>query len=298
MKKYLFIDGNHLAHRCAHVHKDLTYDSKPVGMMFGFYKSLVKAKRDFPLHDPVIAWDAGHKRRDEESREGVRKKIVPEAYKENREKNKEDIVRWQIDQQWNELRASLKYTIFQQVFKSGYEADDIIAAYVLGCNDPCIILTSDKDYYQLLEPGVLLMDPVHGKTMDEKAFFEEFGLTDPIQWVDVGALAGDTGDNIFGVPGVGEGTACKLLAKHGNLKNLFVALKEELSAGKEMPKRHQAILEYEERVMLAQSLKRMDFNIPDMPALLPNIGDADKLIEFFEQHAFESLYNSIDNLVQ
>lgn len=296
MTKYLFVDANHLCHRCAHVHKELIYEDTPVGMMYGVYKSLVKAKRDFPLHHIVLAWDAGHYRRDKESAEGVKKKIVPETYKENRIKNKDDLVRWQMDQQWDILRASLEHTCFQQVIKKGFEADDVICSYVLTCDSPCIILSSDKDYYQLLEPGVLLIDPIHFKDMSIKDLTAEYGLTDPLQWVSVGALAGDTGDNIFGVPGVGDGTGCKLIAKHKSLEQLYKHLKKEKSEGKELPKRHLAILEYEERVKLAYSLKQMDI-IEDIEPLASQTGDSESLIEFFEKYAFDSLLKSVDNLV-
>lgn len=298
-EKYVFVDLNHLAHRSAYVHQDLTHGSLPVGMMYGVFKSLMKFKRTFPVSHIVLAWDAGHDRRDKESLEGVSQGIVPEAYKENRLKTRgdeKDLVKWQMEQQWDLLHEGLSYTSCQQVQKKGYEADDVICSYVLGCQNSSVIITSDKDYYQLLEPGVSIHDPVHGKEMNLDAFQEEFGLTAPQQWVDVGALSGDTSDNIFGVPGIGEKTAIKLIVEHKSLNNLFKYLHEQKSSGITLPKRQQAILDHEERVKLAFSLKEMDENIPNLPPLKYCAGDPEKLLRFFERFEFESLYTAVRKL--
>jgi len=296
--KCLFIDGNHLLHRNAHVHSDLTFNNEPTGAMYGFFNSLGKIKREFPTHHVVIAWDMGHKRRDEESIEGVKQKIIPEPYKGNRMKNEDatpeiDLIRWQINRQWNPLREGLKYTSCQQVQKKGYEADDVIATYVMNSSSDTIIVTSDKDYYQLLEPGIVIRDDHHDKVVTFEEYKEEFGLSAPQQWIDVGALTGDSGDNIFGVDGIGIKTACKLIIEHKSLDNLLKYLKEQKAKGVVLPKRHAAILEFEERVLLAFSLKRMDDNIPDLPSLERNCGKNEELLQFFNRYGFESLIDYI-----
>jgi len=296
--KCLFIDGNHLLHRNAHVHTDLTYGNEPTGAMYGFFNSIGKIKREYPAHHVVIAWDMGHKRRDEESLEAVKAGIVPEPYKGNRTKDEDatqenDLVRWQINQQWNALREGLKYTTCQQVQKKGFEADDIIASYVMSMDDPATIVTSDKDYYQLLEPGIIIRDDHHDKVVTLDSFREEFGLVAPQQWIDVGALTGDSSDNIFGVDGIGIKTACKLIIQHKSLKNLLKHLKEERDKGVELPKRHAAILQFEERVLLAFSLKQMDDAIEDLPPLVRRCGRNEELTQFFNKYAFESLIDYI-----
>lgn len=298
--KLLLVDGNHLSHRAAFAQSDLTYNSKPTGMMFGFFKSLLKCKTDYPLYEIVVCWDCGHERRDKESRKAVEEGIVPEAYKENRGKKQNEqyeLVKWQIGEQWGPLKEGLSFTSVFQVQKKGYEADDIIATYALDGNSICTIVSSDKDYYQLLEPGLVLYDPIKESTMTIEKFKSQYGLEDSQQWVDVGALAGDSGDNIFGVPGVGEVTATKLIAQYKTVDKLLAALHEQDIQGLLTSKKLKAILEHEARVKLAYRLKQMDYAIPDLPKVVHSRGDGHKLAQFFETYGFESLLGSVSRLV-
>ena len=300
MIKYLFVDGNNLAWRVAYTHSDLTYNNQPVGVIFGFFKSILKCKRDFPLAHIVIAWDCGHNRRDLESQAAVKNGIVPEAYKENRLKSKGedgDLIKWQIDQQWDKLKEGLALTSCQQLFKKGYEADDIIAACALSSNDNVCIVSSDKDYYQLLEPGVTLYDAIKDKTMDFEKYKEETGLAAPQQWLDVAGLIGDPGDNIFKVPGIGDKTAIELISEHKSIENLLKYLHAQKDAGVVLPKKLQAILDNEPRVHLAFSLKKMDDRIEGLPKLQYRQGQGEKLLAFFNLHGFETLLNSVDKFV-
>jgi len=295
-QKYLFVDLPHLAHRCAYAQQDLTYNDKPVGMMYGVFRSLYKYRQMFPLYHIVLAKDAGHLRRDQESRDAVSKGIIPETYKENRVKKPKDLVKWQMEQQWDDLDRGLRLTSCQLVIKEGFEADDVIASYVLGCSNSCVIITSDHDYYQLLEPGVVIQDDLRNKKITFKTLQENYGLDAAVQWVDVGALEGDTSDNIFGVPGVGEKTATKLIAEHKSVKNLLEYLHEQMKQGKTLPKKQQAILEYEERVHVAYSLKQMDVDIEGLPELSVRAGFSNEYKEFLEEFGFNSLIKSIDAL--
>lgn len=298
MIKTLFVDGNNLAWRVAYTHSDLTYNNQPVGVIFGFFKSILKCKRDYPLAKIVIAWDFGHARRDSESQEAVKKGVIPEFYKQNRLKSKGDagdIIKWQMDQQWGKLKEGLSFTSCQQISKEGFEADDIVATCVLQSNENICIVSSDKDYYQLLEPGVTLYDAIKEKSMDLESFRQETGLTAPQQWIDTAALMGDAGDNIFGVPGIGEKTAIKLISEHKSLANLLGYLHAQNVAT--LPKKLQAILEHEPRVHLAFSLKKMDDAIEGLPEIRHKIGDGEKLFSFFNLHGFESLLTSVEKFV-
>jgi len=298
--KLLLVDGPHLAHRVAFTHTDLTFDNKPTGMLYGFFKSLMRCKRDFPLHQIAVCWDSGHERRDIESRKGVEQGIIPEAYKENRKKQKApeyELVKWQMSQQWQQLWDGLSYTSAFQVTKKGYEADDLIATYALNGNATCLLVTSDKDYYQLLEPGVVMYDPIKEQMMSLEKFRADYGLVDSQQWVDVGALAGDAGDNIFGVPGVGEKTASKLIAEHKTINKLLTFLHEQNVQGLLTSKKLQAILANEARVRLAYRLKQMDYSVPDLPEIRHLPGDGHKLAAFFEAHGFESLMGAVSRFV-
>ena len=300
MQKLLLVDAGNLMHRSAYIHTDLSFDNEPTGAMFGFFKSIVMARRDFPLYHLVICYDGGHKRRDIESKQGVIAGIIPEAYKENRGKNQSDqnkLVRWQIDRQWPVLQEGLEFTACQQVRIPDYEADDIIASLVLGCSNPSVIVSSDKDFYQLLEPDVSLYDPIRESTMELASYQEKYGLTAPMQWVDCCALSGDAGDNIFGVPGVGEVTALALVKEHKSLDNVIKFLSEQKASGGKIPKRQLTILDHIPRVKLAYSLKQMDCSIPGIPEISPHTGNAEKLLEFFKKHGFESLYDKVELLM-
>ena len=300
MNKYLFIDLMHLLYRNAYMHQDLMYKDQPVGAMYGVFKSLIKYKREYPLYTTIIAWDAGHTRRDKESSEGVSKGYIPDVYKGDRLRDQSEeqiLVRWQIQQQFDFLKEGLSYTNCQQIQMKGYEADDVIACLVLRCSNASVIMTSDKDYYQLLEPGVTVYDPIHDKLMTLKKFQEEYGLVAPQQWVDACALSGDTSDCIYGVPGIGEKTAVKLIAKHKSLDKLLNYLYDQQEKGIALPKKQQAILEYENRVRLAFSLKRMDDNIPELPSIQTKQGDFENLSEFFDRFGFTSLVTSVEKLV-
>ena len=301
MTRLLLIDGNNLLWRNAYMHQTLTYNGVPVGAMYGVFKSLLKLKRDFPLCITVIVWDGGHSRRDELSQEGVRIGIIPEAYKENRTREPIDeqtkLVRWQVEQQYASLREGLGFTTAFQVIKKGYEADDLIATYALTTNSTCTIVTSDKDFYQLLEVGVVMFDPIKEAMFSLERFRAEFGLEDSQQWVDVGALAGDAGDNIFGVPGVGEKTAVKLIAEHKTLDRLLVYLHEQNAQNLLTSKKLQAILANEARVRLAYRLKQMDYTVPNLPDIMHLPGDGRKLAAFFEAYGFDSLTGAVSRFV-
>jgi len=299
--KLILVDFSHLSHRCAFTHSDLTVGSQPTGMMFGVFKSLMKVKTNHPLAHIVLVWDAGHLKRDIESAKGVADGIIPEAYKENRKKSHGDaydLVKYQMGQQWDLLEEGLSYTCFQQVKIKDQEADDVIASLAMINNEPVTIVTSDKDFYQLLEPGVTMYDAIKDESITYEKFCELTGLASPQQWVDCKALMGDAGDNIFGVPGVGEKTALKMITEHKTIQNLFVHLKKQKELGTALSKRELAVLEHEKRVYLAYSLSLMDDSLPNLPQILKSKqGDSVKLLDFFKRFQFESLYNSTEKFV-
>jgi len=110
---------------------------------------------------------------------------------------------------------------FPQLELQGYEADDIIAALARKCRDrEVIVVSGDKDLLQLLNGNIRIWDPMKDVIIDGTAFREQYGI-EPEQWRDVLALAGDTSDNIPGIPGVGVKTALKLIRKYGSIKELL-----------------------------------------------------------------------------
>ena len=182
---------------------------------FGFTRFLLDIRRDFEPDYIAIVFDSGDSFRDE---------IYPE-YKETREKMPDD------------LRASLKHirTIVEGfndpvVELEGYEADDVIGTLALQARDAgleAVIVSGDKDFYQLVQPGIHLMNPGRGGAQGVAAEWvtednadEKFGIP-PRQVADYLALVGDSSDNVPGARGIGPKTAVKLLAEHPDIETLL-----------------------------------------------------------------------------
>lgn len=126
----------------------------------------------------------------------------------------------------------------------GYEADDILGTLARIAKEnrcECVIVTGDRDSFQLVGDGVTvhLATTNETKIFDEQAILDTYGVK-PAQLIDVKAIMGDASDNIAGVPGIGEKGALKLIAEYGsldgvynNIDNIKGALKDKLIAGKE-----------------------------------------------------------------
>ena len=132
-----------------------------------------------------------------------------------------------------------------------YEADDLIATYVeqiLKKGAKVTIVSADKDFMQLVKPGVRLYDPMKSKVLGNKEVKEKFGV-EPSKVVDVQALAGDPSDNVPGIPGIGIKTAADLINKYKSLEKL-------LEKAYEIPqnKRRETILENKNKAILSRKL--------------------------------------------
>ena len=159
--KYLLIDGNNLAIRNAFANEFMTNkDGVSSGAHFGFFTSLISLRIQFPDYQMLVAWDSSSKRRKIESQQGTEKKIIPELYKENRKKGeiKKPLQDW-FDT-GHHLKVALGEVGIPQIRVEGYEADDVIASYCsqLKQNNEIVIVTSDKDFYQLLDDNVCIWD--------------------------------------------------------------------------------------------------------------------------------------------
>lgn len=212
-----------MAIRSAFANKDLK-DKNGVftGIHYGFFKALISLKKKFNDHLFIICWDGKSRRRMQLSAENVEKRIITSAYKANREKNKTDEKFIDFYKQMPKLQEALACTGIQQVYMPDYEADDLIATYckMLRDNNQIIASTTDHDYYQILHENVSLWDGLRLKSVTKNDFEKEYKIT-PEQYVDVGALMGDNGDNIFGIPSWGDKTALEEIQKHGSYKNVL-----------------------------------------------------------------------------
>jgi len=239
--KYVLIDGNNLAIRCSFANAELmNSQGVPTGVHYGVFKSLLKIQDDFPNAQLLIAWDGKSKRRTLEANEGVKNGLVPSGYKENRPKGADKPAPLlSFESQSDYLKKAIDKLGIPQIRMPDYEADDIIAAYchkLTGehetVDNSIVIITSDRDYYQLLSNNVVIFDAMKNMTISKALWEKENGLgIDHV--ISVGAFSGDASDNIFGVPGWGDNTAIKALQKHGSIKAVYEDMEAQVKKARE-----------------------------------------------------------------
>ncbi len=250
-------------------------DGIEVGAVYGFTNMLLKMLRDY--HAPYLAviFDA--------ARANFRNDIYPE-YKANRDETPEDLI-----PQFPLIREATEAFDIPALEVEGYEADDLIAAYTkqaLAAGKKVVIVSSDKDLMQLVQPGVRMLDPMKGKWISEPEVIEKFGVT-PDKVVDVQSLAGDSVDNVPGVPGIGIKTAAQLINEYGNLEELL-----ERAGEIKQNKRREKLIEHAQDARISKQLVKLDENAP-VPVPLDDLKshDPDKpeLMAFLQKHAFNSI---------
>ena len=143
--------------------------------------------------------------------------------------------------------------------KEGFEADDIIATLAKQAEAKgfeVVIVSGDKDLMQMISPHIWMWDTLKNQVFDLKTVKERFG-TSPAQWVDIMGLAGDSSDNVPGVPGIGEKTAVKLIQAHGSLDKLL-----DPSTPVTPPKLKEKLLQYKDQALLSRELVTLDTQVP------------------------------------
>jgi len=250
-------------------------DGIEVGAVYGYTNMLLKMLKDY--HAPYIAviFDA--------ARKNFRNDIYSE-YKSNRDETPEDLI-----PQFSIIREATKAFDIPALEVEGYEADDLIAAYTkhaLAAGKKVVIVSSDKDLMQLVRPNVRMLDPMKGKWVGEEEVMEKFGVP-PNKVVDVQSLAGDSVDNVPGVPGIGIKTAAQLINEYGDLETLL-----ERSSEIKQNKRREKLIEHAQDARISKELVRLDENAP-VPVTLESLKthDPDKpeLMSFLQKHAFNSI---------
>ncbi|MEQ9195688.1 MAG: DNA polymerase I [Parvibaculum sp.] len=284
MKKgdHLFlVDGSGYIFRAYHALPPLTRksDGLPIGAVAGFcnmlYKLIEDTKDEFePTHLAVI-FDASSKT--------FRNDIYPE-YKANRVEPPEDLV-----PQFALVRDATRAFGVPCIEKLGFEADDLIATYARLAHEAgarVTIVSSDKDLMQLVNEQVDMLDTMKMKTIARDQVIEKFGVP-PEKVVDVQALAGDSTDNVPGVPGIGIKTAAQLIGEYGDLETLLARASEI-----KQNKRRENLIEFAEQARVSRRLVELDNNVP-VEEPLEEMGvrdpDPETLIGFFKDMEFNTL---------
>ncbi|MEC9402866.1 MAG: 5'-3' exonuclease H3TH domain-containing protein, partial [Pseudomonadota bacterium] len=214
----ILVDGSTFIFRAYHALPPLTRkpDGLPVGAVSGFCNMLWKLLQegltpeegDEPTHFAVIF---------DHSAQTFRNEIYPE-YKAHRPDPPEDLV-----PQFGLIREATRAFSVHCIEQEGFEADDLIATYAREAAEQgarVTIVSGDKDLMQLIGPKVGMIDTMKNKTFGEAEVFEKFGVG-PDKVIEVQSLAGDSVDNVPGVPGIGLKTAALLINEFGDLETLL-----------------------------------------------------------------------------
>ncbi|MDJ0947249.1 MAG: DNA polymerase I [Kiloniellales bacterium] len=260
-----------------------TTDGTPTNATFGFTNMLIKLLRDSDADGIAVIFDA--------SSESFRNDIYPD-YKANRDEPPEDLV-----PQFAMVREATRALNLPCVEMLGYEADDLIATYARqakAAGARVTIVSSDKDLMQLVEDGVDMLDPMKNRDIGPAEVVEKFGVP-PDKVVEVQALAGDSVDNIPGVPGIGIKTAAQLIEEYGDLESLL-ARAEEIK----QPKRRQNLIEFAEQARISRELVELKADVAT-EAPLSDFGlhqpDPEALKAFLEKYEFRSILARLHDIL-
>jgi DNA polymerase-1 len=254
----------------------------PVGAVFGFCNMLFRLVQDMPGEQMLVVFDKG---------KASFRDAIYDAYKANRLEPPDD-----LKPQFPLVRAAAQALGLPVIELDDYEADDIIATYAREAREAgreVIIVSSDKDLMQLIRQGVQMYDPMKQKPIDRDEVIARFGVG-PELVRDVLALAGDTSDNVPGVPGIGVKTAAQLLQEFGDLEGLLAK-----AATIKQPKRRENLLEHAEQARISQRLVTLCDTVPSLTPLEQMQARAlnySGLLEFAREHGFRSLAQRVEPL--
>ena len=285
---YYLIDGSGYIFRAYYALPPLSRksDGLPTGAVNGFCNMLFKLLEDSksidnkerPTHFAVIF---------DSARKNFRNEIYSE-YKGNRSDAPDDLI-----PQFEYIRKSVLAFNLPSIELLNYEADDLIATYsdqIIADGGKVTIVSSDKDLMQLYKKNIRIYDPMKNKFINNEDIEKKFGVT-PSKVIDVQALAGDSSDNVPGVPGIGVKTAAELINKYGTLENLLKKAKEI-----KQNKRRETILENKDKATISKKLVTLKKDVPvknKLDEFLLKEIDKKKLYDFLRGMEFNRLLSSV-----
>ncbi len=285
---FYLIDGSGYIFRAYYALPPLSRksDGLPTGAVSGFCNMLFKLLEDSKSNDNVqkpthfaVIFDS--------ARKNFRNEIYSE-YKANRSEAPEDLI-----PQFEYIRKSVEAFNLPSIELLNYEADDLIATYVdqiLKKDAKVTIISSDKDLMQLYRKNVRIYDPMKNKFILPEDINNKFGV-EPNKIIDVQALAGDSSDNVPGVPGIGVKTAAELINKYGSLEKLLEKAKEI-----KQNKRRETIIENKNKAILSKKLVTLKNDVPVKKKIeefvLKKI-DKNRLYNYLREMEFNRLLSSV-----
>jgi DNA polymerase I len=275
------VDGSSYIFRAYHALPPLNRksDGLQVNAVLGFCNMLWKLLRDMPpdnrpTHLAIIF---------DKSEITFRNKLYPD-YKAHRPPAPDDLI-----PQFALIREAVRAFDLPCLEQVGFEADDLIATYAREAGErgaTATIVSSDKDLMQLVTDKVTMFDTMKDRRIGIAEVIEKFGVP-PEKVVEVQALAGDSTDNVPGVPGIGIKTAAQLIVEYGDLETLLTRAGEI-----KQPKRREALIENAEKARISRQLVLLDDKVAldvSLDELAVHEPDARKLIAFLKAMEFSSL---------
>ncbi len=275
-KKVCLIDGSGYIFRAFYGLPPLTApDGTPVNAVYGFTNMFLKLTSKIQCDYCLVLFDA--------KRQNFRNDIFPD-YKGTRKEIPEDLI-----PQFPIIREAVEALNLNHLEMEGYEADDLIASYAASAvagGMEVVVVSADKDLMQLIRPGVEYYDPMKDKFFTPEDVKEKFGVY-PDRVVDVQALAGDSTDNIPGVPGIGLKTAAQLVEEYGSLEGVLTHAAEI-----KQNKRRETLLNNVDQARVSLQLVTLKDDVPlsqEITAFGCACPEHEKLMSFVDKYAFNNL---------
>ena len=276
LRHVVLVDASGFIFRAFHAIQILTRpDGTPVNAVYGFITMLMKLLDDMQPDHIAIIFDS--------ARKTFRNDIAP-SYKANRTEPPEELV-----PQFALVREATKAFNLDCIELNGFEADDLIATYTkeaMKAGAEVTIVSSDKDLMQLVSDRVSMFDSIKNRKIGPEQVMEKFGVP-PEKVVDVQSLAGDSTDNVPGVPGIGIKTAAQLIQEYGDLDTLLARASEI-----KQNKRRESLIEHADKARLSRELVRLRNDVPlaipltDLERRTPNL---EHLEHFLLEQGFKTI---------
>ena len=276
------VDGSSFLFRAFHALPILTRpDGTPVNAVLGFTNMLLKLLDDLQATHLAVIFDS--------ARKTFRNEISPE-YKAHRPEPPDELI-----PQFPLVREATRAFNVESIEMPGFEADDLIATYARqaeAAGTRVTIVSSDKDLMQLVSDHISMFDALKNRTIGPAQVQEKFGVG-PEKVIDVQALAGDSVDNVPGVPGIGIKTAALLINQFGDLDTLLARAGEITQT-----KRRESLIEHAEKARMSRELVRLRCDVPvELPldALQWQKPNSDILLKFLTEQGFRSLIAKVQS---
>jgi len=283
-KRLYLIDGSGYIFRAFHAMPPMTRaDGTPVNAVYGFSNMLMKLLdelRDTSVEELIaVLFDA--------KRLTFRNEIYKD-YKAHRPDAPEELI-----PQFAIIRDAVRAFNVPCIEMEGFEADDLIATYARQASAEgidVVVISADKDLMQLVRPGVTMIDPMKNRAIGPEQVKEKFGVG-PDKVIDVQALAGDSSDNVPGVPGIGVKTAAELILQYGDLETLLAKAGEI-----KQPKRRENLLANADLARISKLLVTLKDDVPVEKTLADlkwHEPDPETLLKFIADQGFKSLIGKV-----